>query len=39
MREPLHAPTVNILLYKGFDNENVQLNCISHTNTPYGKIT
>ena len=25
--------------YKGFDNENVQLKYISHTNWPYGKIT
>jgi len=25
-------------LYKGSDNENVQLNYISHTNRPYGKI-
>jgi hypothetical protein len=30
MRDPLHAPTVNLLLYKGFDNEYIQLNCISH---------
>jgi hypothetical protein len=37
--EPLHAPSLNILLYKGFYNENVQLNYISHTNTPYGKMT
>jgi hypothetical protein len=32
MTEPLHAPSVNLLLYKGFDVENVQLNCISQSN-------
>ena len=39
MSEPLHAPSINILLYKGFDNKNVQLNYISHTKRTYGKIT
>ena len=39
MTEPLHAPPLNLLLQKGFDNKNVQLNYISHNNTPYDKIT
>jgi hypothetical protein len=39
MTEPLLALSLNILSYKGFDNENVQLNDISHTKRPPGKIT
>jgi hypothetical protein len=37
--EPLQAPSLNVLLNKEFDKENVQLNYISHTNTSYGEIT
>ena len=39
MSEPLHAPSLNLLLYKGFDNENVQLNYIFNPTDLMAKIT
>ena len=35
----MNATSLHVFLNKGFDNKNVQLNYITHTNRPYGKIT